>query len=137
MIVRNKVERKNEISGGIVTVLKPDIETGFGITFGVLGRPRDGVVYETYKQTKFKFRRICCHAVNEASKINFKKCSIYFKQRCMSTFWNMIRESKTNSNKHIEYISVESFERHFKDKFSYDIRSENEFISNARQAVLK
>ena len=43
--------------GGMVIVVKPEIEIDFGIISGFLGRPRDGVVYKTYKYSKYNFRR--------------------------------------------------------------------------------
>jgi hypothetical protein len=57
-----------------------------------LDRPRDGVVYRCYKHSKYQFRKVCRTAVNEALNCNFKKCSIYFRDRRMSAFWNRIRK---------------------------------------------
>jgi hypothetical protein len=54
----------------------------------------------------------------------------------MSTFRNLIGKSKSNNTNNFDDISVEILENHFKEKFSYDVENENEFISHARSDVL-
>jgi exonuclease III len=101
-----------------------------------LGRPRNGVVHETYKYSKYTFRKVCRSSLNAKHKANFKKCSMYFKQNRMAAFWNMIRRSKGNHTDNFDDISAEKLESHFKEKFSYDVNTENGFISEARSDVL-
>ena len=47
--------------------------------WSTLGRPREGIVYETYKYSQYMFRRLCRLAVNDAFKVNLRKCGMYFR----------------------------------------------------------
>ena len=60
---------------------------------------------------------------------------MYFRQKRIQTFWNMIRKSKGNNGNNFEDIPMERLECHFNEKFSYDKNIENEFICDARSEV--
>ena len=55
----------------------------------------------------------------------------------MGTFWNQTRQSRSPKNNNFNDISLESLEKHFQVKVSYDVDTENDFISEARKDVKK
>ena len=46
-------------------------------------RPRQGVIYETYKYTKHVFRKICHQNINKCLRFNFYQCNKLFKEKRM------------------------------------------------------
>ena len=100
------------------------------------GRPRQGHIYECYKSVKYKFRNACRTSVNEKIIANLNNCDNLYKQRNMSSFWNVIKQLRKNkSTKDYECISLDKFVTYFENKFSYNTLNENDFIHNLRGQV--
>ena len=101
------------------------------------GRPRVGAIYDTYKHSKSSFRKSCSLAVNQSINFNFNACDTLFKQKRMGFLWNKVRKARSKGEKSFSSLSIGSLEEHFKEKFSYDMANENEFVQQARKAVLQ
>ena len=100
------------------------------------GRPRQGHIYECYKSVKYKFRNACRTSVNEKIIANLNNCDNLYKQRNMSSFWNVIKLLwKNKSTKDYECILLDKFITYFENKFSYNTLNENDFIHNLRGQV--
>ena len=98
-------------------------------------RPRAGVVYDSYKNAKNKYRRACRQAMNNSTRLNFRKCDNFFKDRNNCKMWNIIKESRRNVNDNHNVISNEKLKVYFSEKFSYNQNDENNFIQNLREQV--
>ena len=98
-------------------------------------RPRQGVIYETYKYTKHVFREICRQNINKCLRFTFDQCDKPFKEKCMGEFWRNIRKSRNPLNSNNKSIPRDALETRFTEKFSYDKINENESISAARNTV--
>ena len=61
------------------------------------GRPREGVMYDTYKHAKYVYRKACRSASNKAIRMNFASCDALLRSNQMSKFWNKIRSVKDQS----------------------------------------
>ena len=48
-----------------------------------------------------------------------------YKQKRMKTFWNKIRKSRNVSDVNYNHVQLDVLEKHFSDKFSYDMNNEN------------
>ena len=98
-------------------------------------RPRAGVVYDSYKNAKNKYRRACRQAMNNSTRLNFRKCDNFFNDRNNCKMWNIIKESRRNVNDNHNVISNEKLKVYFSEKFSYNQNDENNFIQKLREQV--
>jgi exonuclease III len=99
------------------------------------GRPREGAVYDAYKYSKHMFRKKCRSAVNNVFNENFKHCDTLLKQKRMRSFWNKIKKGKSSHTANFNSISLPCLEKHFKEKFAYNVDVESEFILQSRTRV--
>ena len=102
-----------------------------------MGRPKQGVeVHDAYRSAKGTFRKVCLQACNGDVRFNFSKTNVLLKNGQITSFWNKIRKSRsTCKTNNYNDISLESLEKYFTEKFSYDITTENEHVSKAREEV--
>ena len=93
------------------------------------GRPRHGAVFDSYKNAKYLFRRVCRKAVNNNIKIRMNNCDNLFLNNNSHKLWNLIKRQKNlNNNNSSHNISRDELEKYFKLKFGYNKNSENDFI---------
>ena len=101
-------------------------------------RPREGVVYETYKATKYNYRKACRNAFNHSAKMNFKTCRRLLKNKHTKAFMILESDKKAkNRDKNNNYsdISLTDLEEHYSKKFMYDENEESDTVKSARVDV--
>ena len=81
-------------------------------------------MYDSYKNAKNKYRRACRQAMNNSTRLNFRKCDKFFKDRNNCRMWNIIKESWRNVNDNHNVISNEKLKVYFSEKFSYNQNDE-------------
>ena len=101
-------------------------------------RPREGVVYETYKATKNNYRKACRNAFKYSAKMNFKTCSRLLQNKHTKAFWNHIKKAKNrDKNNNYSDISLKDLEEQYSKKFMYDENKESDTVKSARVDVEK
>ena len=99
------------------------------------GKPRDGAVFESYKYAKYNFRKYCRLSFKRSLQKQFDVCDQLYKDKRTKKFWNLIQKSRNKSNCDKDNISDEILDNHFREKFSYNVRNENDFVQRAREFV--
>jgi len=77
------------------------------------GRPRDGVIHETYKWVKKQFRKLSRQCVNNIQQQKFGKLGSFLNTHKMSSFWNEIkrlRRGKVSSD-----LKADDFQSFFQE----------------------
>ena len=81
-----------------------------------VGRPKQGVTYDCYRESRRAYRRTCKQAVeNEYSK-KFNLINKLYKENKTARMWNLVRKSKGNRTSE-NAINMNTLKEHFRVKF--------------------
>ena len=90
------------------------------------GRPRDGVIFNIYKDLKKRFRQVCRYNVNNTKAAVFSTLNHLYKARKMKAFWNKL--SYMQRNKINSAINEEDMASYYTGVM-YDASPSNDIIT--------
>ena len=81
-----------------------------------VGRPKQGVTYDCYRESRRAYRRTCKQAVENGYSKKFNLINKLYKENKTARMWNLVRKSKGNRTSE-NAINMNTLKEHFRVKF--------------------
>ena len=99
------------------------------------GRPKTGFIFECYKNTKKRFRRICRFAFSKKQNRQYEVIDALWKSKRTGEFWNVIRKYRKYNSGYQDVVDMKNFVQYYKTKFSENNVDKNKHVIESRHIV--